>query len=159
MDFSVKHLAPFARRFPSDLPVLNIGDIRGKDHWVGRTFSTCNFSFILRGRGEFERKGRTWKIEAPCVLTQWPGERPHYGPLPLDATWDEVYFIYDARTAPQLRRRGFLVESRPVWPVGNPAGVLAALEELRALIRLPDGRIEPTVDRIDRICERMLLES
>ena len=157
MDFLVKHLAPYPRRFPSELPVLNMGDVREKDHWVRRTFSTCNFSFILRGKGEFQRKGVTWKVEAPCVITQWPGEQPHYGPLPLTDTWDEVYLIYDARTVPQLRRKGFHADDRPVWKIENPDGVLAQLDELRALTRTLNP--ERIVDRVDRICERMILES
>ncbi|WP_157895122.1 AraC family transcriptional regulator [Verrucomicrobium sp. GAS474] len=91
------------------------------------------------------------------MITQWPGEKPNYGPLPLDATWDEIYFLYDARTVPQLRKRGFFSDPRPVWPITNLEGVLATLEELRSLIRLPDPA--SVVDRIDRICERMILES
>ena len=157
MDFFVKHLAPYPRQFPSELPVLNMGDIAEKDHWVRRTFSTCNFSFILRGRGEFTRKGETWKVEAPCVLTQWPGEKPHYGPLPETDTWDEVYLIYDALTMPRLRKRGFVSDDRPVWKIANWNGVLAQLDELRALVQIPET--ERVVDRIDRVCERMILES
>jgi len=165
MDFFVRHWAPYRRRFPSDLPVLNMGDIREKDHWVNRVFSTCNFSFILRGRGEFRRQGKTWKVEAPCVLTQWPGERPMYGPgagpgkVPLRETWDEVYLIYDARSVPALRRRGFVVGGRPVWRIENLAGVLAQVEELRALAARATRDPEAVVDRVDRICERMILES
>jgi AraC-like DNA-binding protein len=158
MDFFVRHWAPYPRGFASELPVLNMGDIREKDHWVRRTFSTCNFSFILRGRGEFRRKGRAWPIEAPCVLTQWPGEAPEYGPLPEGkATWDEIYLIYDARILPRLRRRGFVAEARPVWPIENLDGFQAQLAELRALTHTSDpGR---AVDRVDLICERMILES
>lgn len=158
MDFLVRHWAPYARRFPSGLPLLNMGDIREKDHWVRKKFSTCNFSFILRGRGEFHRQGKVWKIEAPCVITQWPDEPLSYGPTPRpEGTWDEVYLIYDARTMPLLRRRGFVDARRPVWPIANPDGVLAPLAELRRLTKLP--RPADAVDQADLLCERMILES
>lgn len=158
MDFLVRHWAPFPRRYPSPLAVLNVGEIGGKDHWVRKTFSTCNFSFVLRGRGEFRRGGRTWAVEAPCVLTQWPGETPVYGPLPeRGGTWDEIYFIYDARALPAFRRRGFVDERRPLWPLENPEGFHAQLAELRLLM----AAVEPerVVDRVDLVCERMILES
>ena len=156
MDFFVRHWAPYARRFPSPLAVLNMGDIREKDHQVRKTFSTCNFSFILRGRGEYRRKGKTWAVEAPCVITQWPGEALAYGPFP-GGTWDEVYLIYDARTMPAMRRRGFVDERRPVWPIANPDGVLAPLAELRRLAKMP--RPADVADQADLLCERMVLES
>ena len=157
MDFLVRHWAPIPRRFPHELAVLNVGDIHGKDDWVRRRFSTCNFSFILRGNGEFRRKGKTWKVKAPCVLTQWPGELPVYGPQGPTKTWDEVFLIYDARAIASLRRRGFVVDKRPVWAIDNIDGVLAQLEELRLLNRAPQPA--QVADHVDRVCERMILES
>ena len=154
MDIFVKHWATFPRHLPSPCPLDTVGEIKAKDHRVRREFQTCNFSIILRGRGDFRRKGRTWAIEAPCVLTQWPGELVDYGP---EDTWDEVFLIYDARTTPWLRQHGFVVDARPVWSIRNLEGVIAQVDELCALSRHP-GR-EPAADRIDRICERLILES
>jgi AraC-like DNA-binding protein len=157
MDFFVRHWAPIPRRFPHELAILNVGDIREKRDWVRRRFSTCNFSFILRGTGEFRRKGKTWKVKAPCVLTQWPGEVPIYGPQKPNGTWDEVFLIYDARSMGLLRRRGFVMEKRPIWKIDNLEGVLAQLEELRMLSHAPQPAL--VVDHVDRVCERMILES
>jgi len=156
MDFLVKHWA-FPRRFPSPCPLLSMGEIRGKDHWVRRTFSTCNFSLILRGRGEFHRKKRIWPVQAPCVITQWPGEPLAYGPPAPKETWDELYMIFDARCMPWFRQRGYVQDNRPVWPIHNLEGVMAQVDELRSLAgsRSP----ELIADRIDRICERLILES
>ncbi len=156
MDIIVRHWGAFPRRFPSPCPVRTIGDLPFKDSWIDRSFSTANFSLILSGRGEFRRMGRLWPVEAPCVITQWPGEMLHYGPAPL-ATWHEVYFMYDASRLPWLRRRGFVDVSRPVWPICNPSTVLSLVGELRAL--LLDGHPEALVDRVDCLCERIILET
>lgn len=163
MDFPVNHMDSFSkhwaterRQFPSPCPVGSMGDFREKDHRVRMTFSSCNFSLILRGRGDFRRKGRVWPVEAPCVITQWPGEPLDYGPHAPE-TWDEVYLIYDARCMGWFRRCGFVNEARPVWAIENPEGVLAQVEELRALCRHP-GRA-PSADRVDRVCERLILET
>jgi AraC-like DNA-binding protein len=157
MDFFVRHWAPIPRRFPHELPVLNVGDIHDKSEWVRRRFSTCNFSFILRGTGEFRRLGKTWKVKAPCVLTQWPGELPVYGPQGPTKTWNEIFLIYDARSLPVLRRRGFISKDRPIWKIENIENVLAQLEELRILNRAP--RPAHVVDHVDRLCERLILDS
>ena len=81
MDIFSKHWAPYPRHFPSPCPLDTMGDYQGKDHRVRLTFATCNFSIILRGRGDFHRKDRLWAVQAPCVITQWPGEALDYGPF------------------------------------------------------------------------------
>lgn len=157
MDYFVKHWAAYPRRFPSPSHLLGMGDIRGKDHRIRRSFSTCNFSFILRGRGEFIRKKKTWPVLAPCVITQWPHEPLAYGPPVPRETWDELYLIYDARAMPWFRKIGFVQENRPVWPIQNLEGVMAQVDELRASVN--SRHPERIVDRVDRICERLILES
>lgn len=154
MDILVKHWA-FPRQFPSACPVLNIGDVDQKDDVVRQRFNTCNFSLILRGRGTYYRKKKLWSVLAPCVITQWPGEPLQYGPAKGE-TWDELYLIYDASMMGWFRQRGFVDESRPVWPIHNIDGVLEHVESLRALFHQPS---ESSVDRVDRICERIILES
>lgn len=163
MDFPVKNMDSFSRhwaneprRFPSPCPIGTVGDMREKNHRVRMTFSSCNFSLILRGSGDFHRKGRVWPVQAPCVITQWPGEPLDYGPH-LPETWDELYLIYDAKCMTWFRRCGLVDESRPVWPIENPEAVLAQVEDLRALCRHP-GRA-PSADRVDRVCERLVLET
>jgi AraC-like DNA-binding protein len=157
MDYFTKHWAVYPRRFPSPCPLVSMGEVKKKDHRVRLTFQNCNFSFILRGRGDFCRKGRVWAVQAPFVITQWPGEPLDYGP-PLPAeTWDELFLIYDAKCMPWFRQRGFVDETRPVWPIRNLEGVMAQVDELRALSNSPG--IEFAADRVDRICERMILES
>jgi len=157
MDYLTRHWAAFPRRFPFPAPLLSSGDIKEKDHWIRRSFSTCNFSLILRGRGEFHRQGKLWPVEAPCVITQWPREPLSYGPLVPEETWDEIYLIYDARSFPWFVKCGLIDRARPVWPILNPEAVTAHIEELRALTasRTPHA----VVDQLDRACERLLLET
>lgn len=156
MDFSSKHWAAFPRRFPSPATVLSLDFHLAKDHWVDRTFDTCNFSFILKGEGEFHYGGRVWKVRAPFVITQWPGEPVRYGP-PLPDTWDELYLIYEARALKYFRRSGLAAASRPAWPIDSLPAVLAQVKELRALT----NSLQPELlaDRVDRVCERLILES
>lgn len=155
MDFLIKHWAPYTRRFPSPLPVVNANFLAAKPHWIRHSFSTCNFSLILRGGGLFRRAGRIWPVIAPCVITQWPGEFVEYGPSNSHRTWDECYVIYDVRTRPALERSGFLRADLPVWPIADLARVRELLRDLLTLTHLPDP--EHAADHVDRVWERILL--
>lgn len=157
MDEISKHWAVYPRRFPTICPVQSIGDMTGKDHWIHHAFSSCNFSLILKGEGEFHRKNRCWKVQAPCVITQWPGERVHYGPQKPKGTWDELYLIYDSQYMTWFRQRGFVDKDRPVWPIHNLQNVLTQVEELRALTQ--SRHPELMADRVDSVCDRLLLET
>jgi AraC-like DNA-binding protein len=156
LDFFVIDWQPFARRFPGTPPVTAFQVVPEKAGWVRHTFSTCNFSLILAGSGTFHRQGRAWRVESPCVLTQWPGEPVSYGPDP-GTTWREVYFIYPAAHFAAFRRSGLIDRRRPVWPIAHPAGVAERLDELAQLSQT--NHPEHAVDRVDRVVERILLET
>ncbi len=96
MDVSIKEWGSYRRCFSSAFPLILIDFIRRKRHWMRHAFGTCNFSLILGGRGEYRRFGRTWLVEAPCVITQLPGEHVEYGPAGTAGTWDELFLMYDA---------------------------------------------------------------
>lgn len=96
-------------------------------------------------------------MQAPFVITQWPGDALDYGPHVSAETWDELYLIYDAKCMPWFRQRGFVDEARPVWPIHDLERVMAQVDELRALSR--SQSMELTADRVDSICERLILES
>ncbi len=154
MDNFYIHMDPFVRRYPLGLPIRDIGHISCKTDWVRTTFDTFNFSFILSGRGEFRFEGRSWPVEAPCVITQWPGHYQEYGP---EKTWEELYLIYRREYFPLLEKRNFANPQHPIWYV-HEAGLLQRrlleLAELAKELNAP-GR----VDEIDRHCERWILES
>jgi len=157
MDFLVKHWAPFERHFPSVFPVSSFNFIGQKDHWIKRHFHACDFSLILRGRGQFVRKGKTWPVEAPCVITQWPGEYLEYGPFVPEQTWDELYIVYAPELMPTFQQCGLVDPELPVWPIGDLAAVNTQLAELELLTQSPTPEL--IVDRVDRICERIVLET
>jgi AraC-like DNA-binding protein len=156
MDFLVKHWAVYPRRLYSPCPLEGMDFIKGKTEWIERAFNTCNFSFILKDGGEFNRQGR-WEVKAPCVITQWPGEPVRYGPREPYPSWDEFYLIYGAQCMSWFRRRGFIIPSRPVWRIHNPEIILGLVDELHGLSR--GAHPELVVDRVDHLCERVILES
>ncbi|HEY1922957.1 MAG TPA: AraC family transcriptional regulator [Tepidisphaeraceae bacterium] len=157
MDFLLKEWGSYRRCFPSTFPLSRIDFIGQKRQWIRHAFDTCNFSLILRGRGEYRRLGRTWIVEAPCVITQWPGEPVEYGPLAPDGSWDELYLMYDARLFPSFQSQHLAEPDRPVWPIRNLAAVEARISELRSIAssRSPSQ----IVDCLDRLCELLILET
>jgi len=136
------------------LPLRHIGFIERKTGWVRSQFDTVNFSLILNGSGEFHRKGRIWKVEAPCVITQWPGEYLEYGPSEPHEYWTELYLVYSLQLMPRFMQCGFVEESRPVWPISNPSALRPLLEELARCLATKEKSA-----RIDRIAERLILET
>lgn len=150
------HWAACPRQFPSPVPVQNTGYLPAKEDWIDRAFSSCNFSLILSGSGEFHRSGVRREVIAPCVITQWPGEHVRYGPSP-GSTWEECYLIYGPEHMAAFRRMGFVNTSRPVWPVHNLAEARVQVDELRAAMKA--AQPERAADRVDRICERLVLET
>lgn len=157
MDFRIKHWRGYPRRFTCACPIASADWVPRKGNWVHHAFDTCNFSLILRGRGRFERFGRSWEIAAPCVITQWPGERVDYGPeLPAE-TWDEVYVIYDATLMPRLEAAGLIDRERPVWAIHDLPRVSMLITEFSGVAN--SARPESVVDRADHLMERIILET
>jgi hypothetical protein len=89
MDFLFKHLAPWPRIMPAPFAVQSIGYLARKSEDVRRVFNTCNFSFILRGKGFYRRGRQSWEVRSPVVIIQIPGEDLHYGPGP-SASWQNL---------------------------------------------------------------------
>lgn len=157
MDFLIKHWGAYPRRYPATFPLGIIASLPEKRNWVRHRFTACNFSLILRGRGEYVGFGRRWAVEAPCVITQWPGEYLEYGPDHPNGTWDEVYLIYDAALYPAFLKQKLVEPDRPIWPIRNLPTVLLQLQHLVKL----SASTNPTqaVDHVDRACEQLILET
>lgn len=147
------HLAAEARRFPSPLPVAHLGWLPGKRNRIRHAFRSWNFSFVLAGSGTYRWNGELLPVRAPCVLTQSPGQACDYGP---ERSWDELFLIYRADAGPRLAAMGFADPARPVWHLG-PNRLAPLLLELRELVRTVP--LAAAADRIDRTCERLVLES
>lgn len=157
MDFLIRHWVPGVRRYPSPFPVSAIGYVAEKKDWVRNTFLTCNFSFILSGGGEYRRGGRVWAVTAPAVLTQWPDEPLEYGPSGAHPSWEELYVIYARSAMKGFRQAGFVRDDKPLWRIRDAGRLIERCEELRRVFA--EKGAEGTTDRVDRICEAMILES
>jgi AraC-like DNA-binding protein len=149
------HLAPYPRLYPHPVQVQSIGHVPHKRDWIRHTFTSFNFSFILGGSGTYRLGGSLWPVKAPCVITQWPGLYVEYGPQP---EWEELYLIYNAAAQPHFQATGFATPGNPVWYVQDPVPLRRKLGELRELIGSGAGK-PGTADRIDRVCEDLVLES
>lgn len=157
MDFRIKHWLGYTRRFPAPFPLASANFIEGKPDWVHRSFNTCNFSLILKGRGQFHRLGIVHEVIAPCVITQWPGEHLDYGPDKPRATWDEFYLIYGADLMPRFEAIGLIDRSRPVWPIHDPTRVRALIDEFAILAAASNP--DRVIDRVDRLAEQIVMET
>jgi AraC-like DNA-binding protein len=157
MDFPVKEWGSYRRRFPAAFPLILMDFIRHKRHWMRHAFGTCNFSLILRGRGEYRRFGRQWTVQAPCVVLQWPGEHVEYGPLAPDGTWDELYLMYDGTQRAAFEAQRLADPGEPVWPILNLPAVEARIAELLSVAASPAPM--HVADRVDRLCELLILET
>ncbi|MEI6788239.1 MAG: AraC family transcriptional regulator [bacterium] len=158
MDEFFIHLAPRPRRFPTGLTVQSVGYMPCKTDTVRHVFSTFNFSMILSGCGVYHLRGERFDIQAPCVITQWPGEVMHYGPT--EATggrWEEFYIIYEGAAKDECLRRNLVQIHKPYWPIRRDTQVLEQFSHLMSL--LTETSQEGMADRIDRACELLLVET
>ncbi len=156
MDELIKHFAPHRRLHPVGMPVDTIGWIPHKANRTNLTFNTINFSFILSGRGDYSVDGCVWPVEAPCVITQWPGPMFDYGATPGE-TWTELFIIFPKSISAEIQDRHFFDPSSPMWNIADPRAVGEGVERLLALIRQETASLR--VDWLDRLCEQLILTS
>ncbi|MBL8028516.1 MAG: helix-turn-helix transcriptional regulator [Fibrobacteres bacterium] len=120
-------------------------------------FNTYNFSFILSGGGEYHLNGVVYPVKAPCVLVQAPDLLQEYGPAGECNEWEELFLIYNKDKIPVLKRCGFVRPDKPVWAIKESGPTRAYLQDLRKLAA--DATENGFADRVDRLCEQMILES
>lgn len=154
---SFQHLGQLPRQLPSAVPLDSIGYIAHKTNWVRHRFGTYNFSFILSGGGEYWREGVRWNVQAPCVITQAPGRLVEYGPSGAWREWEELFLIYNQDQVPVLTKMGLIRNEVPVWSIKNIGPTRTRLQELKQAGT--DDRGQIVIDRLDRLCELMLVES
>ncbi len=147
-----KHVKPLPRRFQFLPQVDTVGILHNKTYRIKFTFDTCNFSFILNGRGDYIYKGKHYKIKAPTMFIQYPGAELEYGP---DHSWDELFFIFDATDFDFFHKLGFLDPENPVLELGRSAKLLKDVEILQDILAQP----KPSADRIDLMCYYILQET
>ena len=157
MDDFFIHLAQLPRRLPSGLELETIVYNGRKTHYEHRVFETFNFSFILSGGGTFRFRGETTVVRAPCVFVQWPGELMEYGPTGSWDTWEELSLIYPAHRLDELCRRNLALLRKPIWNVRREIPMREQVNHLLSLLQKPNEA--GGVDRIDRACELLVVES
>lgn len=154
MDNLVKHIAPVPRRFNARLQIDTIGYVPLKRDLVDHSFNSFNFSFILSGHGTYSFGGKTRAVEAPCVITQAPNLHYTYGP---ETTWEELFFIYDPKYAEIFEKNSFYHPDKPIWYINSATEIRKKVKELLGLMNNIYG--ESVADRIDLLCESMIIES
>ena len=110
---------------------------------------------MFRGTGFYEWHGTRYPVHGPTVLRQWPAEPMHYGP---QRTWHELFLAYPPTAVDTLARRGYITADRPLWSIGDTRGVQHHLHDLSRLLANP-ATLADQIDRIDRSCEQLILES
>lgn len=158
MDEFVIHMHPLPRRYPSDLQVQSIGYLPKKKSRTRASFASMNFSLILSGEGTYIVEGHEISIEAPCVITQWPGAELDYGPIGNAGQWEELYVIFAGEAVEAVERRRLFSEDTPHWPIHNIEIVRQQVQILMDLVRSPPSR-PGFADRIDRVAESIVMES
>ncbi len=148
------HVAPFERQFPSALPLRSIGYVPEKKDRVERTFQSLNFSLILSGRGRYRWRDQWRPVQAPCVITQYPGIPMNYGP---DSCWEELFLMYGPETYDHLCTTRFLDTEDPIWAVTPGPRLYDLLRQVHGLVRERSHGQWP--DCLDRLAELLILET
>ncbi|HEV8245224.1 MAG TPA: AraC family transcriptional regulator, partial [Polyangiaceae bacterium] len=91
----------------------------------------------------------------PCVFVEFPGQEFHYGPWE-GSTWEELYLIYESEHRRELERCGLFNAQKPIWYLGETRSVAELWRQLRELLT---QSWTLSADRVDRLCEQLLVES
>ncbi len=151
------HIHAIPRVMPIAPRVGSVGYLPSRTMWIKRRFESVDFAFILKGRGQLRYGRRTFPVEAPCVFVSWPGAYLEFGPAPDGATWEQLFMVYDASLASMFDAWDIHPAKQPVWPIASPQVIRNLANELISCMENVQAR--GMVDRIDRLCERLLLES
>ena len=145
------------RQFNTALPVIYAGIISGKNYQVDRASDLLGYSFIDRGRGSLAFEGKTYSVQAPCVIIQYPEIQQQYGPA-RGETWDEIFFSYSPEKIPYLRWKGYLPSKNVSgWEIKNYGIISKLMEEFRRTLKRSENLF--CLSRFDMLCENMIMES
>ena len=142
----------YPRRFALLPPLKAVGFLPRKDYRVKMNFDSCNFSFILDGRGEYILDGKAYPVQAPCILLQWPGAAPDYGP---EGSWREMYLIYPGDTFSYWKSSGLFHPGTPVRRLENAGMIMPLISRFQELLKHP----ELSIDEIDLFAGEILVKS
>ena len=126
-----RNLQMIPRRFHG-MNVCDVGYIPEKKERLNHVFDTFNYSIVLHGSGTYSSEGNHFSLEAPCIITQFPGVRSHYGPHP-GTTWEEFYIMLPAEqlswvsgTAP---KKGTPLAAKVRYRQADQAGIVRQISD------------------------------
>lgn len=146
------------RRFPNSVQVANTNFMKS---WLSglqqHTFQNFHCSFLFKGTLNLKVDGQQYLSPAPCAFIIYPRETVDLTVESPEQGWHQLYYDVEARYVPEMERMQLISKSRRVWPLADPGSLWALAEELCSLSQT--FPLEQAVDRVDRLCERMLIES
>jgi len=132
---SLISLQSIPRKYNHLLKLNSVGYYKKKGYSLKNFHANfCHISFILSGRGNYTYKGVHYEVNAPYVLTQFPGYHYFYGP---DTAWEELYITYPSTYQKMLTDSGYYDQDRPCWPVQREGEFYQIVSRLRALLEDP----------------------
>lgn len=159
MNNTVKHFAQIERKFPIYPQIDTIGYMAQKMSKVNYVFSSCNFSFVLSGEGDYEWNGVKYWIKAPAVLLQWPNKKMNYGPaIDKGKSWEELYFIYSGTEYQKLlNSKVFLPEKFAFRNFERTSHFDITLKNIYANVLSNSNSL--SIDKIDQLCFELISAS
>lgn len=158
MGFPHRHWSPIQRRYPASVQVANTNFMT---FWAGglrqHTFRNFHCSFLFEGKAHLRVDRREYNLSAPCAFIIYPQETIDIFINDSANGWKQLYFDFEARYVAELERIRLVHRSQRNWLLSNPANLLVLSDELRALSH--HFPLEQVVDRVDRLCEQVLIES
>lgn len=158
MQFPFRHWSPIQRRYPYPVQVANTNFMQ---FWHSplqqHTFRNFHCSFLFKGSARLRVNGREYRPSAPCAFIIYPREIVDFSAKSPENGWYQLYYDFEALFVPAMERMRLINKARRVWPLANPGGIWALAEELCSLSHT--FPLEQVVDRVDRLCERILIES
>lgn len=158
MNFPFRHWLPFRRRFPATVQVANTNFMKAWYSGLRQyTFRNFHCSFLFYGNAHLRVDGQNYRLAAPCAFIIYPRETVDLAVVAPKNGWHQLYYDCEARYVPDMERMRLIHRARRFWPLADPASLWALAEELCALSQ--SFPLEQVVDRVDRLCERLLIES
>ncbi len=154
MEILFKNLSSRERQHPHLLQPMFVCDVPGKTTGVHSRFTHGFFGFIYEGEGQYQVAGERFKVQAPAVISQWPGPEFVYGP---SRSWSELYVRFHVRDLERLEARGIWSRQRPCYPVTQGKRCRQILELLQDELRKPMEAV--SVDQIDRLIELLMMNA
>ncbi|MDD5678212.1 MAG: AraC family transcriptional regulator [Kiritimatiellae bacterium] len=112
------------------------------------------FSFILKGRGIIVLDRGRSVLRPPCVIFSEANTEVKYGPVQM---WEEMIASYNRELIDELYRKYPAIQHQCVWGVRNRR----RFKQVFALARAELARSKENgwTDRVDRICDWLIVES